>query len=55
MAFCDGHLTFIAETMDPVIYAQLCTSNRQRSRLIDYTVSGGLPERKMTPPPDNAY
>jgi prepilin-type processing-associated H-X9-DG protein len=55
MAFCDGHISFVSETMDPLVYAQLCTSNRNRSRLIDYTVSPPLPERKMTPPADNSY
>jgi prepilin-type processing-associated H-X9-DG protein/prepilin-type N-terminal cleavage/methylation domain-containing protein len=56
MAFCDGHVTSIAESMDPLVYAQLMTSNRNRSRLIDYTKPApGLPERKMTPPEDNAY
>jgi prepilin-type N-terminal cleavage/methylation domain-containing protein/prepilin-type processing-associated H-X9-DG protein len=56
MAFCDGHLTFVADSIDPVIYAQLMTSNRNRSRLIDYTKPApGLPERKMTPPADSAY
>jgi prepilin-type N-terminal cleavage/methylation domain-containing protein/prepilin-type processing-associated H-X9-DG protein len=56
VAFCDGHLTFVADSIDPVIYAQLMTSNRNRSRLIDYTKPApGLPERKMQPPPDSAY
>jgi len=51
MAFCDGHITFIAETMEPVVYAQLMTPNRNRSSVL----SGGVPERKMTPPADNSY
>jgi prepilin-type processing-associated H-X9-DG protein len=56
VAFCDGHLTFVADSIDPVIYAQLMTSNRNRSRLVDYTKPApGLPERKMQPPPDSAY
>jgi prepilin-type N-terminal cleavage/methylation domain-containing protein/prepilin-type processing-associated H-X9-DG protein len=54
IAFCDGHIQSIAESMDPLIYAQLMTSNRNRSRLIDYS-DGNKPERKMTPPADNAY
>lgn len=52
MAFCDGHLTFVAETMDPLVYGQLMTSNRNRSNLKD---AAGTPERKLSPPPDNAY
>jgi prepilin-type N-terminal cleavage/methylation domain-containing protein/prepilin-type processing-associated H-X9-DG protein len=55
MAFCDGHLSFVAETMDPLIYAQLMTPNRNRSHLIDYSKPGGVPERQLPPPPDNAY
>lgn len=55
MAFCDGHVSSIADTMDPLIYAQLMTSNRNRSRLIDYRQATPEPERKMTPPADNAY
>lgn len=55
MAFCDGHVSSVAETMDPLVYAQLMTSNRNRSRLIDYRVNPNVPERKMTPPADNAY
>jgi prepilin-type processing-associated H-X9-DG protein len=56
IAFCDGHLVFIAEAIDPVIYGQLMTSNRNRSRLINYsTTPDPTPERKMTPPPDSAY
>jgi prepilin-type processing-associated H-X9-DG protein len=56
VAFCDGHLTFVADSIDPLIYAQLMTSNRNRSRLIDYrTTPQPTPERKMQPPPDSAY
>jgi prepilin-type N-terminal cleavage/methylation domain-containing protein/prepilin-type processing-associated H-X9-DG protein len=55
-AFCDGHITSIADSINPVVYGQLCTSNRMRSRLIDYSGGGsGVPERSMTPPADNAY
>ncbi|MCI0335477.1 MAG: DUF1559 domain-containing protein [Planctomycetes bacterium] len=52
MAFCDGHLTFVAETLDPVVYGQLMTSNRNRSSLKN---ASGVPERKLPPPPDNAF
>jgi prepilin-type processing-associated H-X9-DG protein len=55
MAFCDGHLTFVAETLDPLVYAQLMTSNRNRSRLIDYRGAPPVPERSMPAPPDNVY
>jgi prepilin-type N-terminal cleavage/methylation domain-containing protein/prepilin-type processing-associated H-X9-DG protein len=51
MAFCGGQVVFIADTIDPLVYAQLMTPNRTRSNL----VSGGVPERKLPPPPDNLY
>jgi prepilin-type processing-associated H-X9-DG protein len=52
IAFCDGHVVFIAETMEPLVYGQLMTSNRNRSSLKD---ANGTPERTLTPPSDNAY
>jgi prepilin-type processing-associated H-X9-DG protein len=51
MAFCGGQVVYIPETIDPVVYAQLCTPNRNRSSL----VANGTAERRMPPPPDNAY
>jgi prepilin-type processing-associated H-X9-DG protein len=55
MAFCDGHVTTINETMDPLVYGQLMTSNRNKSRFIDYSQTPEVPERRMTPPSDSAY
>jgi prepilin-type N-terminal cleavage/methylation domain-containing protein len=55
MAFCGGQVVFISETMDPLVYAQLCTPNRHRSNLADYTRNPPLFERQMTPPSDNQY
>jgi prepilin-type N-terminal cleavage/methylation domain-containing protein/prepilin-type processing-associated H-X9-DG protein len=52
MAFCDGHIVFIAETMEPLVYAQLMTSNRNRSSLTD---ASGKPERQLQAPSDSAY
>jgi prepilin-type processing-associated H-X9-DG protein len=52
IAFCDGHIVFIAESMDPLIYGQLMTSNRNRSTLKD---AAGKTERQLPPPPDNAF
>jgi prepilin-type processing-associated H-X9-DG protein len=51
MAFCGGQIVFIAETIDPVIYAQLMTPNRKRSSL----VANGNQERNLPTPPDNLY
>jgi prepilin-type processing-associated H-X9-DG protein len=55
MAFCGGQIVFIAETIDPLVYAQLCTPNRHRSTLADFTLNPPVWERQMTPPSDNAY
>jgi prepilin-type processing-associated H-X9-DG protein len=55
MAFCDGHVTTINETLDPLVYGQLMTSNRNKSRFIDYSTATPVPERRMTPPSDSAY
>jgi prepilin-type N-terminal cleavage/methylation domain-containing protein/prepilin-type processing-associated H-X9-DG protein len=52
MAFCGGQIIFVAETIDPLVYAQLCTPNRNRSSLVG---PGNVAERKMPAPPDNAY
>jgi prepilin-type N-terminal cleavage/methylation domain-containing protein/prepilin-type processing-associated H-X9-DG protein len=55
MAFCGGQVTFVPETIDPLVYAQLCTPSRNRSSLADYTKSPPTPERRLPPPADNAY
>ncbi len=55
MAFCGGQVVFIAETIDPLVYGQLCTTNRHRSKLTDYTYDPPLMEGQMPPLADNAY
>ena len=50
-AFADAHVKFIAESIDPVVYGQLMTSNHNRSNL----VSGTTPDRKLQQPPDDSY
>jgi prepilin-type processing-associated H-X9-DG protein len=51
VSFCDGHVEFLAETIDPQIYAQLMTSNAKRSTLVwNNTKDSALP-----PPPDDKY
>jgi prepilin-type processing-associated H-X9-DG protein len=52
IAFCGGQVTFVGETIDPLVYAQLCTPNRNRSAVIG---PNDTPERRLPPPPDNAY
>ncbi|MEX0611258.1 MAG: DUF1559 domain-containing protein [Pirellulales bacterium] len=53
MAFCGGQVVFVADTIDPLVYAQLMTPNRNRSGL--FQISTGTQERKLPPPPDNLY
>jgi prepilin-type processing-associated H-X9-DG protein len=55
-AFCDGHIVFISETIDPNIYSMLMTSNRNRSGFKDYTNNPmGIPDRKVNQPSDGDY
>jgi len=51
VAFCGGQVEFIAETIEPTIYAQLMTSNSKRSKF----VSGGVADRKLNQPSDDQY
>jgi len=51
VAFCDGHIIFLRESIDPRVYAQLMTSNRNKSKF--YDVGTGLPDRKALQPSDS--
>ena len=51
MAFGDSHIEFIAETIDPRVYAQLMTSNAKRSTL----VWGGVKDAMLPQPADDEY
>jgi len=51
MAFCGGQVEFIAETIEPLIYAQLMTSNSKRSKLY----ANGKWDRQLTQPSDEQY
>jgi prepilin-type processing-associated H-X9-DG protein len=53
VAFCGGQVVFVPETIDPLVYGQLMTSNRNRSTL--KRASDGVQERKLAPPSDDAY
>ena len=52
VAFCGGQIVFVPESIDPLIYGQLMTSNRNRSTL---KRSDGTEERKLAPPSDDAF
>jgi prepilin-type N-terminal cleavage/methylation domain-containing protein/prepilin-type processing-associated H-X9-DG protein len=54
VAFCGGTIRFMGETIDPVVYGQIMTSNARKSNLVSATL--GLPngsDRKMQAPPDS--
>jgi prepilin-type N-terminal cleavage/methylation domain-containing protein/prepilin-type processing-associated H-X9-DG protein len=51
IAFCGGNVEFIAETIEPVIYAQLMTSNSKKSKL----KSGTMWDRQLPQPSDDQY
>jgi prepilin-type processing-associated H-X9-DG protein len=55
MAFCGGQIISVSETIDPLVYAQLMTPNRNRSSLVDGRQATPVPERKLAPPPDDLY
>jgi hypothetical protein len=52
-AFGDVHVKFIAESLDPVIYGQLMTSNHSKSNLVRQ--SDNTPDRKLQQPSDDQY
>lgn len=52
VAFCDGHVQVLRETIDPIVYGQLMTSNSKRSTLKD---ASNVPDRKLNPPSDDQY
>ena len=52
VAFMGGQVAFVADQIDPLVYAQLMTSNQKRS---DLRNAAGDLERTLTPPSDDAY
>jgi prepilin-type N-terminal cleavage/methylation domain-containing protein len=54
VAFCGGTIRSMSETIDPVIYGQIMTSNARKSKLVNATI--GLPngaDRKLPQPSDS--
>jgi prepilin-type N-terminal cleavage/methylation domain-containing protein len=51
VAFCGGTIRMMADSIDPVIYGQLMTSNSRKSRLVRASV--GTPDRKLPQPADS--
>jgi prepilin-type processing-associated H-X9-DG protein len=57
VAYGDGHVDILVDTLDPRVYAQLMTSNMKRSNLIWNVGDGhGLqPDRTLPQPSDDEY
>jgi prepilin-type N-terminal cleavage/methylation domain-containing protein len=56
VAFCGGTIRFMADSIDPVIYGQIMTSNSRKSTLVNKSI--GLPngaDRKLQQPADSDY
>ena len=48
IAFCDGHVVFVPETVEPLVYGQLMTTNSKRSKLYDQ--NSNTPDRLLPQP-----
>lgn len=53
MAFCDGSVTTINDSISPVTYAQLMTSNSRKSTFVD--VATNTPDRRLPPVSDSDF
>jgi prepilin-type N-terminal cleavage/methylation domain-containing protein len=51
VSYCDSHIEFLSETIDPKVYAQLMTSNAKRSSL----VWDGLRDVELSQPSDDQF
>jgi prepilin-type processing-associated H-X9-DG protein len=54
VAFCGGTIRFMGDSIDPVVYGQIMTSNARKSNLVSATL--GLPngaDRKLVQPADS--
>ena len=51
MAFADGRVVYVNDSIDPQIYGQIMTSSSRRSKFF----SGGVPDRKLAPVSDDAF
>ena len=52
VAFAGGQVEFLSESISPLVYAQLMTSNSKRSKLVDVN---NVPDRKLNQPSDDQY
>ena len=52
IAFCDGHVVFVPETVEPLVYGQLMTTNFKRSKLYDQNTSTA---DRLLPQPEPSF
>jgi prepilin-type processing-associated H-X9-DG protein len=54
VSFADGHIIFIQEQVEPRVYAQLMTSNRNKSKYYDmsFTPANRSADRHLSQPSD---
>lgn len=53
ISFCDNHIVFIADDIDPRVYAMSMTSNRKRSKYFDANVNPQKADRDLPQPSDS--
>jgi len=53
VAFCGGSIRFMGDSIDPVIYGQIMTSNSRKSNLV--SASGNIADRKLPQPADRIF
>lgn len=52
VAFAGGAIQFVSDQVDPLVYAQLMTSNHRLSDLVD---ANGTPDKELPPPSEGDY
>jgi prepilin-type N-terminal cleavage/methylation domain-containing protein/prepilin-type processing-associated H-X9-DG protein len=55
IAFCDGHVVFVPETVEPLVYGQLMTSNAKRSKLFDENRPANQAADRVLPQPEPTF
>lgn len=54
-AFCDGHVVFMPETVEPTVYAQFMTSNHKKSKFYDRNAPMNQQADRVLPQPEPTF